>query len=74
MRCYVTPCGQTDVGSLQKTLLAFSRDGDVRSGDDEPDGGGNADNNERGAGVLTLIMLIVLAATSSTLMVTKIRN
>lgn len=35
---------------ITKTLLAFSRDGDVRSGDDEPDDGGNADNNERGAG------------------------
>ena len=25
MRCCVTPCGQTDVGSSQKTFLAFSR-------------------------------------------------
>ena len=25
MRCCVTPCGQTDVGSSEKTFLAFSR-------------------------------------------------
>ena len=25
MPCCVTPCGQTDVGSSQKTFLAFSR-------------------------------------------------
>ena len=25
MRCCVTPCGQTDVGSSQKTFLVFSR-------------------------------------------------
>ena len=25
MRCCVTPCGQTDVGSTQKPFLAFSR-------------------------------------------------